>query len=594
MPQLRYQLTEMPSDSISKSFPVAGIESLRPLLLGTRHMAVAGHYGAAHAAFAVLESGGNAVDAGVAAGIALGVLQSDLVNVAGVAPIMIYRAATRDVLTISGLGSWPRAVTADLFQKRHGGKIPEGILRTVIPAAPDAWLTSLENYGTMSFRDCAAAAIRFASAGFPMYGLMSDMIAMHAADYARWPSSAAIYLPSGHPPRRGEIFVQADLGRTLQYMADEEKAAAMKGRAAGLKAARDAFYRGDIARTIVAYHKANGGLMTAQDLDEFRVAIEPPVKARFAGIDMYCCGPWSQGPVLPQMLGVLNGIDLKGMGHNSIDYAHVVTEAIKLGFADRERYYGDPRFVKVPIEALLSDAYAEKRRALVRPDRAWPQMPPYGEISGFASQRAPVPTMDSAAAGAHDTSYICVMDKDGNAFSATPSDPSYDTPVIPGTGLCPSSRGSQSWADPAHASSVAPGKRPRLTPSPAIAMLPDGSPMPLGTPGGDVQAQAVLQVFLNMTVFDMNPQQAVEAPRFASYSFPDSFEPHSYSPGVLHVESRVPKSVRDGLAARGHKIMDWPEFVWRAGAVCVLRSDRSRGVMSAGADPRRPCYAVGW
>ncbi|TMH17579.1 MAG: gamma-glutamyltransferase family protein, partial [Betaproteobacteria bacterium] len=347
-------------------------------------------------------------------------------------------------------------------------------------------------------------------------------------------------------------------------------------------------------RTIVAYHKANGGLMTAQDLDEFRVAIEPPVKARFAGIDMYCCGPWSQGPVLPQMLGVLNGIDLKGMGHNSIDYAHVVTEAIKLGFADRERYYGDPRLVTVPIETLLSDAYAEKRRALVRPDRAWPQMPPYGEISGFASQRAPVPTMDSAAVGAHDTSYVCVMDKDGNAFSATPSDPSYDTPVIPGTGLCPSSRGSQSWADPAHASSVAPGKRPRLTPSPAIAMLPDGSPMPLGTPGGDVQAQAVLQVFLNMTVFDMNPQQAVEAPRFASYSFPDSFEPHSYSPGVLHVESRVPKAVRDGLAARGHNIMDWPEFVWRAGAVCVLRSDRSRGVMSAGADPRRPCYAVGW
>lgn len=584
----------MPGDSISQSLPVAGIESLRPLLLGTRHMAVAGHYGAAHAAFAVLESGGNAVDAGVAAGIALGVLQSDLVNVAGVAPIMIYRADKREVLTISGLGVWPRAVTPDFFQKRHGGKIPEGILRSVVPAAPGAWISALENYGTMSFGDCAAAAIRFASTGFPMYGLMSDMIAIHAADYARWPSSAAVYLPDGRPPRPGEIFVQADLGRTLHYMADQEKSVAAKGRAAGLKAARDAFYRGDIAHTILAYQKANGGLMTAQDLDEFCVAIEPPVKTRFAGIDIYSCGPWSQGPVLPQMLGVLNGIDLKRMGHNSLDYAHVVTEVIKLAFADRERYYGDPRFVKVPIETLLSDAYAQTRRAMVRPDRAWPQMPPYGEIPGFPSQRAPVPTMDCAAVGAHDTSYVCVLDKDGNAFSATPSDPSYDTPVIPGTGLCPSSRGSQSWADPAHASSVAPGKRPRLTPSPAIAMLPDASPMPLGTPGGDVQAQAVLQVFLNMTVFDMNPQQAVEAPRFASYSFPDSFEPHSYSPGVLRVESRVPQAVRDGLAARGHKIMDWPEFVWRAGAVCVLRSDRSRGVISAGADLRRPCYAVGW
>jgi gamma-glutamyltranspeptidase / glutathione hydrolase len=521
-------------------------------------------------------------------------LQSDLVNVAGVAPIMIYRADKRDVLTLSGLGPWPRAVTPDLFQKRHGGKIPEGILRTVVPAAPDAWITALENYGTMSFGDCAAAAIRFASDGFPMYGLMSDMIAMHAADYARWPSSAAVYLPGGRPPRRGEIFVQADLCRTLQYMADQEKSAAAQGRAAGLKAARDAFYRGDIAHTIVAYHKANGGLMTAQDLAEFRVAVEPPVKTRFAGIDMYSCGAWCQGPVLQQMLGVLNGIDLKGMGHNSLDYAHVVTEAMKLAFADRECYYGDPRFVNVPIETLLSDAYAKTRRAMIRPDRAWEEMPPYGEISGFASRSAPVPTPEFAAAGAHDTSYICVMDKDGNVFSATPSDPSYDTPVIPGTGLCPSSRGSQNWADPAHASSVAPGKRPRLTPSPAMAILADGSPMPMGTPGGDVQAQAVLQVFLNMTVFDMNPQQAVEAPRFASYSFPDSFEPHSYSPGVLHVENRVPKSVRDGLAARGHKVMDWPEFVWRAGAVCVLRADRGRGVISAGADPRRPCYAVGW
>ncbi|MSP81103.1 MAG: hypothetical protein EXR02_08615 [Rhodospirillales bacterium] len=390
------------------------------------------------------------------------------------------------------------------------------------------------------------------------------------------------------------IFVQTDLGRTLQYMVDQEKAAGRNGRAAGLKAARDAFYRGDIARAIVAYHEVHGGLMTAQDLAEFRVAIEPPVTTRFAGIDIYACGPWCQGPVLPQILGVLAGIDLKAMGHNTLDYAHAVTEAIKLAFADRERYYGDPRFVNVPIETLLSDAYAQRRRAMLRPDRAWPEMPPCGEIPGFAHRQGPASTMNRAATGARDTSYVCVVDKDGNVFSATPSDTSFDTPVIPGTGLCPSSRGAQSWADPAHASSVAPGKRPRLTPSPALAILPDGSPMPIGTPGGDVQAQAMLQVLLNIILFDMNPQQAVEAARFASYSFPDSFEPHSYSPALLHVESRVPQSVRDGLAARGHKIADWPEFVWRAGAVCVLRADLTSGVISAGADPRRPCYAVGW
>jgi gamma-glutamyltranspeptidase/glutathione hydrolase len=166
--------------------------------------------------------------------------------------------------------------------------------------------------------------------------------------------------------------------------------------------------------------------------------------------------------------------------------------------------------------------------------------------------------------------------------------------VIPGTGLCPSSRGSQSWADPAHPSSVAPGKRPRLTPMGALAILPDGSPMPIGTPGGDVQAQAILQVLLNTTVFGMNPQQAVEAPRFATYSFPDSFEPHSYSPGLLYVESRVPAQVRNGLRARGHDVMEWPDFVWRAGAVCVQKPDRAQGAIAAGADPRRPCYAVGW
>ena len=582
------------TDSISQAMAVQGIESLRPILMGTRHMAVAGHYGAAHAAFAVLEGGGNAVDAGVAAGIALGVLQSDLVNVAGVAPIMLYRARTREVLTISGLGTWPRAVTTDFFARRCGGSIPHGVLRTVVPAAPDAWITALERFGTMTFGDCAAAAIRFAAEGFPMYALMSEIIGAHIEEYRRWPSSAAIYLPQGGPPRPGELFVQRDLGRTLQYMADEEMAASGKGRTAGLQAARDAFYRGDIARAIVAYHEENDGLLAAEDLASFRVAIEPPVRTRFGGLDVYACGPWCQGPVLLEMLNILAGIDLKAMGHNSTDYAHALIETVKLAFADRERYFGDPRFVDVPVDTLLSAAYAAERRALLRPDRAWPGLPPAGDIPGRSGRAAPAPTAERAPVGGHDTSHVSVIDREGNVFAATPSDPSYDTPVIPGTGLCPSSRGSQSWADPAHPSCVAPGKRPRLTPMVALAILPDGSPMPIGTPGGDVQAQAILQVLLNMTVFDMNAQQAVEAPRLTSYSFPDSFEPHAYSPGLLYAENRVPQAVRAGLASRGHEVVEWPEFVWRAGAVCVQRADRASGVISAGADPRRPCYAVGW
>ena len=462
----------MPSDAVSDFLPVHGIESLRPVLMGTRHMAVAGHYGAAHAAFALLEAGGNAVDAGVAAGIALGVLQSDLVNVAGVAPIMIYRAASREVFTISGLGTWPRAVTADFFANRFGGAIPHGILRTVVPAAPDAWITALERFGTMSFGDCAAAAIRFAAEGFPMYALMSEMIALHADDYRRWTSSAAIYLPAGKPPRPGERFVQRDLGRTLAYMADQERSAAARaGRAAGLAAARDAFYRGDIAQAILAYHRENEGLLDADDLAAFRVAIEPPVRTCFGDLDVFACGPWCQGPALLEMLNIVSGIDVRALGHNSTDYAHVVTETMKLAFADRDCFIADPRFVDVPLHALLSDAFARERRALIRMDRAAPGMPPAGRVPGRTPHREPPATAQRASAGAHDTSHVSVIDREGNVFAATPSDPSYDTPVIPGTGLCPSSRGSQSWGDPAHPACVAPGKRPRLTPMCALAIL---------------------------------------------------------------------------------------------------------------------------
>ena len=582
------------TDSISQRVPVQGIESLRPVLMGTRHMAVAGHYGAAHAAFAILEAGGNAIDAGVAGGIALGVLQSDLVNVAGVAPIMVYLARTREVVTISGLGTWPRAVRPEDFVKRFGGHIPDGVLRTVVPAAPDAWITALERFGTMSFGDCASAAIRFARDGFPMYRFMSEMIGMHIDDYRRWPSSAEIYLPGGRVPQPGERFVQRDLARTLQYLADEERAASGRGRAAGLQAARDAFYRGDVAHAIVDFHRANGGLLALDDLASFRVALEPPVRTRFRELELYTCGAWCQGPVLLELLNILDGIDLRAMGHTSAKYIHTLTEAIKLAFAERERYFGDPNFVDVPLQALLSRGFADDRRARIDPDRASPGMPPAGDVGDRPGRREPSPTSARAAAGAHDTSHVSVIDRDGNVFAATPSDPSYDTPVIPGTGLCPSSRGSQSFADPAHPSCPEPGKRPRLTPMVAMAFLPDGSPMPLGTPGGDVQPQALAQVLLNIEVFGMNLQHAVEAPRFASYSFPDSFEPHAYSPGLLYVENRIASSVRDTLTSRGHDVAEWPDFAWRAGAVCLQRADRASGVIAAAADPRRPCYAVGW
>ena len=355
-------------------FDPEAIDALRPVIRGHKHAIVAGHYLAAEAGFAILEAGGNAIDAGVAAGIALGVVHSDLVNVAGVAPIILYSAKTGQVETISGLGTWPAAMTPDLFMREHDGHIPVGPLRTVVPSAPDAWITALERHGTMTFGEVAEASIRLARDGFIMYPLMASVIGKKVEAYSRWPSNAEIYLPGGRPPAVGDLFVQTDLGRSLQYMADEERAAG-GDRAAGLDAARAAFYRGDIAAAIVNYHRENGGLLTADDLASFKVGVEPPERVTIEGIDVYACGPWCQGPTLLQALRLLDTKALAAHGHNSPEALHMMAEALKLAFADRERWIGDPRFVDVPTEALLSDDYAARRRALIRPGEAWPEMP---------------------------------------------------------------------------------------------------------------------------------------------------------------------------------------------------------------------------
>ena len=569
--------------------------SYRPTLVGTRHVVVAGHYLAAHAGFTVLEAGGNAIDAGVAAGIALGVVQSYYVSFAGVAPMIIYIAERDELVTIDGLGTWPRAATLELFEHDHGGTIPEGLLRTVVPAAPDAWITALERYGTMSFGDVAGPAAGFAADGFAMYPLMAERIAALKADHARWPSNAAIYLPGGRVPEPGALFVQADLGRTLHYMIDEERAASSGGRLAGLAAARDAFYRGDIARTICDHHKAHGGLLSMADMTDYHVTVEPPISVRFNDLDVYTCGPWCQGPVLLQALQLLKGFDLRALGHNTPGYVHLVAEALKLAYADREHFYGDPKFIDVPMEALLSERYNDNRRALIRDDEAWPEMPPPGDPPHAAAAAAPdLPASAGSVPAPADTSYACVVDRHGNIMSATPSDPSNDTEVIPGTGLAVSSRGAQSWAQSGHASCIAPGKRPRLTPNPAIAMRKGKMHMPFGTPGGDVQTQAMLQVLLNSQVFGMTPQQAVEAPRFATHSFPNSFEPHAYRPGLLTIEQRLAARVSDQLSQRGHRVEPWPDWAPEAASVCLIEHDLEFGMMGGGADPRRLSYALGW
>lgn len=576
------------------------IESHRPTIAARRWVISAGHYLATMAGARMLERGGNAVDAGVAAGICLGVVKPDIVSVAGVAPILIWLAREQRVVNIAGLGGWPRGASLEHLRAHHGGTLPDGVLRTVVPAAPDAWLTALRDHGTKRFAEVVEPALELARGGFPVQPSLADTLARREAEYRRWPSNAEIYLPDGRPPRVGQVLVQKELAGTLQRMADAEAAAGGRSREAGIGAARGEFYRGETAARIADYHAAHGGWLTREDLAAFRVKVEEPVRTTYRGVEIVACGPWSQGPVLLQTLNLLEGFDLAALGHNTPAYVHTVAEALKLAFADREGWYGDPDFVSVPIRELTGKPYADARRALIDPDRAWPAMPPPGEVPGYRRGEPTSRPGDAAArasAGersAADTSYVCVIDPEGNAFSATPSDVSYDTPIIPGTGLAVSSRGSQSWLDPAHPSSLAPGKRPRLTPNPALAFRDGRLLMAFGTPGGDVQCQAMLQVFLNQVEFGMTPQQAVEAPRFATYSFPDSFYPHEDHPGLLCLEARVPEATRAALAARGHRVEAWRDWEPRAGSPCLARRDPATGLLEAAADPRREAYAMGW
>jgi gamma-glutamyltranspeptidase/glutathione hydrolase len=556
-------------------------------VIGSRWAVAAGHPLAAEAGARVLAAGGNAIDAGVAAGICLGVVHPDMVSVAGVAPILVHEAAARRTWEVSGVGPYPRATTREVLQQRHGGQIPAGLWRTVVPAAPDAWLTALGRWGTMSFADVAAASIEHAERGFPVSAFTAYQLGANADKLARWPTSAAIYLRDGRALRMGELMVQRELGETLRRMAAAE-ARAGGDRRAGVRAARDEFYRGETARRIAEFHRQEGGPLALADLEQFGVEVALAITTTFGAWTVAACGYWCQGPVLPMMLNMLEGQDLRALGHNSPAYLHRLIETVKIAFADREAWFGDPAFVKIP-EALLTKAYARARGALVG-ERAWREMPPAGDPARGGARR-PQAAVAGGSDAPLDTSYVAVVDAEGNAFSATPSDPNNDSPVVAGVGCVVSPRGSQGWLDPAHPSVVAPGKRPRLTPAPALAFDPAGRPMPFGTPGGDVQQQAMLQVFLNVAVFGLPLQQAIEAPRVASRSFPDSFWPHVMAPGKMEAEGRIPRQTREALEAMGHEVGVWPDFEWRAGAVCAVQAGDD-GVRWAGADPRRGAQAI--
>lgn len=558
----------------------------KPQVAGRRYAVASGHPLASMAASEVMRAGGNAIDAGVAAGIALGVLESELVSFGGVAPIILYSAEADEIVTISGLGTWPAAVDPDYFRREHGGRIPLGILRTVVPAAPDAWITALARYGRMGFADVASFAIAYAREGFRTYQFFHDVIAEKPDGFGRYPSTAGIYLPGGAPPKVGSIFRHSALAASLTHLADVDRAAAATGgREAGLDAVRAAFYKGDMAARMVAHVRNEGGLLTRDDLAGFAVEVAPSVSVRFGDWHVHGCGPWCQGPMLLQALKILERYDLHALGHNSAEYVHLLTEALKRAAWDRDRFYGDPNFVDVPLDRLLSEAHARALADTIRPDRA-----ANGETDGPEIAAKADLAVDASAM---DTSYACTADAEGNVFSATPSDAPHHAPVSPELGFIISARGSQAWTAPAHPSSARAGKRPRLTPNPALAVGPDGRMMPFGSPGGDVQTQAMLQGFLNRVVFGMEPQAATEAPRFATYDFPSSWEPHERQPGVLRIEAALHAEVGDALRTRDHDVQPWPERTWRAGSLSLIERGDD-GWMAAGSDPRREGQAIGW
>lgn len=552
---------------------LANPETTRPLALGAHHGVSAGHPLAALAAMQILEAGGNAVDAGVAAGFALNVVQPDMASLGGVAPIMVRMAATGEVGTIAGVGRWPQLATREAVAAKGGGRIPASPARWVTPAAVDAWLTALARYGTLSVADVLAPAIALASEGFPVNYFLHNNLAGSQGKIAGFASTRAIFYPRGEPLSVGALLVQKDLADTLRRLVDGERRTGGT-RAAGIEGARDAFYRGEPAALIDAFSREIDAFIRAEDLHAFAVKEEPPLHVAFRGRTVYGCGPWSQGPALLQMLAVAERLDLPLADEATTQ--HILIEVAKSALADRNRHYGDPDFVDVPIAELLGEAHAEAMARAVDP--------------AGAATRPPEPAF--AGMPGPDTTYVAVVDSEGNAFSGTPSDSSMLlTPIVPGLGFAISDRGLQASLDPADPNAIVPGKRPRLTPNPGLVVGSD-TVMAYGTPGGEVQTQAMLQFLVNHLDRGLDLQRAIERPRWASYGVPATEDPHPFTPGLVKVEEPLAAEIGTELEARGHAVETWPRFAALAGGLCAVSRDYGTGVVAAGADPRRLSYAL--
>ena len=608
----------MTSRRVVPALAVAAWAAISPAVSGQSPQPVRGEVRAAHGVVAagrtftvdagarIMAAGGNAVDGGVAAVFAAAVTEISHFGLGGEAPIIIYSARDRRVIVINGQGPAPKAASPQLFAGKDA--IPgNGPLGATLPAAVDSAAIALAKYGTKSLAEVLQPAIELAD-GFPMYDFLHHYLETERRACEPYEWTMRTYYPDGKITPVGEMFRQANLAATLRALATAERDAVAKGatREQGIDAGRDAFYKGPIAREMTAAVRAAGGVMTDDDLASYRGKIEEPASAPYRGYTVYKAGFWNQGPSLLQTLRILEGFDLKAMGAGSTDAVHTTVEAIKLAYADRDRYYGDPDFVRVPGDVLLSAAYAGMRRKLIDPKRASMDQRPGDPSRGTALlQQMDLPPeggshdrSDSTGGGIKepgDTTSVQVADAQGNLFSATPSSGwILGGAFVAGPTGVPMSNRMQAFHLKADSPNVlAGGKRPRTTLTPTV-VLKDGKPfLAIGTPGGDSQDQQILLVLLNIIDFGMDVQQAIEAPRVNSLHPVSSFDDHRAQPGVLEIEATFPPAVIEELRARGHQLRVRPANGVSTGIVAA-GVDPSTGRLRGGADLRRERAIVAW
>ena len=588
--------------------------ALRPMVSGPSGGVSTGHPLTTAAAFQILLKGGNAFDAGVASLIAGGVLEQDLYSLGGEALVLVYPKKENKVTSIVGQGWAPKAVDVDWYVSRNKSLDGAGLDPAVVPGALHAALTVLEKWGTMSFEEVAAPGIGYAENGFPMRNSTAQAIQRQLKFFEGWPDNKKYWLKAdGSQYQPGETIKLPSLARTLHRMVDAERAARGKGRAAGIVAARDRFYKGDIAREMVAFLQKHGAPFDASDFGEYFARIEEPAKTTYRGYTVYKHGFGSQGPTLLQALNILENFDLHAMGYGSADYLHTVTEALKLAYADRDSFYADPAFVQVPAEGLLSKAYAKERAALIDPkhastsfiagdplkyDSKVKQWTYWKANETGATPRTRSGDEENTPEVVKDTTHMAVIDKDGNIFDVTPSGGWVPGAVILGdTGIGMSVRGEQFWLDKTRAAQIRPRSRPRYTLTPSMVFKGDVPMMGLGTPGGDNQDQTILQALLSIVDFwdDWYPNLhgALERPRVQTMHFYGSFWPHTAGFNQLNVEAAIPDGVYNELKARGHDVSRLRQF-GMSGCATAVMIDPKTGNRIAGADPRRDCYAMAY